>query len=102
MTAPATVEVLSGSRVELWCTVKTGPSAQVQWTMDTRTLGPVLTHIGTVNVTHVIPSVTSKDQGPYSCSASNVGGMSTAVTLLLAKGWWKSDQHQISSCSMNT
>lgn len=86
VTAPATVEALSGSRVELWCTVKTGAPAKVQWVMDRQTLGPVLTRIGTVNVTHVIPSVTSKDQGPYSCFASNVGGTATAVTMVVAKG----------------
>lgn len=86
VTAPATVEVLSGSRVALWCTVETGAPAQVQWIMDRRALGPVMTRIGTSNVTHIIPSVTSKDQGPYSCFASNVGGTATAITAIIVNG----------------
>lgn len=90
VTAPATVEVLSGSRLVLWCTVQTGAPARVQWIMDRRTLGPVVTRIGTANVTHIIPSVTNKDQGPYSCFASNVGGTATAVTTVIVKGKsWK-------------
>ena len=86
MTSPSSVEVPPGARVELWCTVKTEAPAKVQWTMDRRTLGPVLTRIGTANVTHVIPSITSRDQGPYSCFASNVGGTATAVTMVKVKG----------------
>lgn len=86
VTAPATVEVLSGSRLVLWCTVQTGAPARVQWIMDRRTLGPVVTRIGTANVTHIIPSVTNEDQGPYSCFASNVGGTATAVTTVIVKG----------------
>ena len=54
--------------------------------MDRRTLGPVVTRIGTTNVTHIIPSVGSKDQGLYSCFASNVGGAATTVTTLVVKG----------------
>ena len=86
VTSPATIEVLPGARVELSCMVKTEAPAKVQWTMDRRTLGPVLTRIGTANVTRVIPSVTSNDQGPYSCFASNVGGTATAVTMVTVKG----------------
>ena len=86
VTAPATVEVLPGSRAALWCTVKTGAPAKVQWIMDRRTLGPVVTRIGTANVTHTIPSVTNEDKGPYSCFASNVGGTATAVTTVIVKG----------------
>ena len=86
VTAPATVEVLPGSRAALWCTVKTGAPAKVQWIMDRRTLGPVVTRIGTANVTHTIPSVTNEDKGPYSCFASNVGGSATAVTTVIVKG----------------
>lgn len=84
--APATKEVLSGSQATLWCTVKTKAPAKIQWTMNSKTLGPVLTHTGTINITHVIPSVTNKNQGPYSCSATNVGGTGTASTQLRAKG----------------
>lgn len=86
VTAPATVEVLSGSRVKLLCTIKTRAPAKVQWTMNGKTLGPVLTRIGEVNITHTIPSVTSNTEGPYSCVASNVGGTTLAVTLVAAKG----------------
>lgn len=86
VTAPATVKVLSGSRVALWCTVQTGAPAKVQWIMDRRTLGPVVTRIRTANVTHIIPSVTNKDQGPYSCFASNVGGTATAITTVVVNG----------------
>ena len=66
--------------------MQTGAPTKVQWTKDRKTLGPVVTRIGTANVTHVIPSVASKDQGPYSCFASNVGGTATAVTTLVVKG----------------
>ncbi|KAL9989079.1 hypothetical protein ACROYT_G003587 [Oculina patagonica] len=85
VSAPATVEVLSGSRAEFWCMVETSALAKVQWMMDRRTLGPVVTRIGSANVTHVIPSVARKDQGLYSCFASNVGGAATAVTTLVVK-----------------
>ena len=54
--------------------------------MNSKTLGPVLTHTGTINMTHVIPSVTNVNQGLYSCSATNVGGTGTASTQLRAKG----------------
>lgn len=86
VTSPATVKVLSGSRVALWCTVQTGAPAKVQWIMDRRTLGPVVTRIRTANVTHIIPSVTNKDQGPYSCFASNVGGTAAAITTVVVNG----------------
>ena len=86
VTAPVTVEVLSGSRVKLLCTIETGAPAKVQWTMNGKTLGPVLRRIGEVNITHTIPSVTSNTEGPYSCVASNVGGTTSAVILVAAKG----------------
>lgn len=78
--------MLSGSQATLWCTIKTKAPAKIQWIMNSKTLGPVLTHTGTINMTHVIPSVTNVNQGLYSCSATNVGGTGTASTQLRAKG----------------
>ena len=86
VTALASIEVLPGSRVELWCSVLTETPAKVQWIMDRRTLGPVLTRIGAANVTYIIASITSKDQGPYTCFASNVGGTARASTTVNVKG----------------
>ena len=86
VTALASIEVLPGSRVELWCSVLTETPAKVQWIMDRRTLGPVLTRIGSANVTYIIASITSKDQGPYTCFASNVGGTASASTTVNVKG----------------
>lgn len=85
VTALASIEVLPGSRVELWCSVLTETPAKVQWIMDRRTLGPVLTRIGSANVTYIIASITSKDQGPYTCFASNVGGTARASTTVNVK-----------------
>ena len=86
VSAPSSHEVLLGSSVKLWCTVKTEVPSKIQWTMGRRTLGPVHTRIGTFNVTHVIPLVGHKDKGPYSCFASNIGGTDTVTSTLIIKG----------------
>ncbi|PFX30360.1 hemicentin-1-like isoform X2 [Stylophora pistillata] len=85
VTAPASIEVLPGPTVELWCSVQTGAPAKVQWIVDRRALGPVATRIGSANVTYIITSVTSRDHGPYTCFASNVGGTARATTTVVVK-----------------
>ncbi|XP_048587507.1 hemicentin-1 isoform X2 [Nematostella vectensis] len=85
VSADSLVEVLRGSPVTLTCMVDSVTPFRVQWTKGRDALGPVLTRVGQVNVTHSIRVTTDRDEGSYTCFASNAGGTAIAVTRLVVK-----------------
>ena len=86
ITAPGSIQVLTGTSLKLLCTVRSQAPVTVYWTRDRTTLESVIRQTGVVNVTHVIPSIRSKHQGKYTCIASNDGGTASAVTMVNVKG----------------
>ena len=86
ITAPGSIQVLTGTSLKLLCTVRSQAPVTVYWTRDRTTLESVIRQTGVVNVTHVIPSARSEHQGKYACIASNDGGTASAVTMVNVKG----------------
>jgi hypothetical protein len=75
-----------GSSITIVCKVQSVVPFRSQWSKGLESIGSVTTEMGIANITHSILSASTRNEGLYTCFASNVGGTGSSVTRLVVKG----------------